>query len=68
MVKDADGNIVEIKCTYDPTSKPGAGEWRSVKGTIHWVSVEHAKEVELRLYDKLFTEAQMGQIPEGEDY
>jgi glutaminyl-tRNA synthetase len=68
VVKDAEGNIVEIKCTYDPTSKPGAGEWRSVKGTIHWVSTEHAKEIELRLYDKLFTEAQMGQIPEGEDY
>ena len=68
VVKDAEGNIVEIKCTYDPTSKPGAGEWRSVKGTIHWVSTVHAKELELRLYDKLFTEAQMGQIPEGEDY
>ena len=68
IVKDAEGNIVEIKCTYDPTTKPGGGEWRSVKGTIHWVSTEHAKEVELRLYDKLFTEAQMGQIPEGEDY
>ena len=68
VVKDAEGNIVEIKCTYDPTSKPGAGEWRSVKGTIHWVSVEHAKEVELRLYDKLFTEAEMGSIPEGQDY
>ena len=68
VVKDAEGNIIEIKCTYDPTSKPGAGEWRSVKGTIHWVSTEHAKELELRLYDKLFTEAQMGQIPEGEDY
>jgi glutaminyl-tRNA synthetase len=55
VVKDAEGNIIEIKCTYDPTSKPGAGEWRSVKGTIHWVSTEHAKELELRLYDKLFT-------------
>ena len=65
---DADGNIIEIKCTYDPTTKPGGGEWRSVKGTIHWVSAAHAKELELRLYDKLFTEAQMGQIPEGEDY
>jgi glutaminyl-tRNA synthetase len=68
VVKDAEGNIVEIKCTYDPTTKPGGGEWRSVKGTIHWVSIEYAKEVECRLYDKLFTEAQMGQIPEGEDY
>ncbi len=68
VIKDAEGNVVEIKCTYDPSSKPGAGEWRSVKGTIHWVSVEHAKQVELRLYDKLFTEPQMGAIPEGEDY
>ena len=68
VIKDAEGNIVEIKCTYDPTTKPGAGEWRSVKGTIHWVSTEHAKEVELRLYDKLFTEAEMGSIPEGQDY
>ena len=68
MVKDAEGNITEIRCTYDPTSKPGAGEWRSVKGTIHWVSIGHAKELELRLYDKLFTEPQMGSIPEGKDY
>ena len=68
VIKDADGNITEIRCTYDPTSKPGAGEWRSVKGTIHWVSASHAKNVELRIYDKLFTEAQMGSIPEGEDY
>ena len=68
VIKDDAGNITEIRCTYDPTSKPGAGEWRSVKGTIHWVSAEFAKEVELRIYDKLFTEAQMGSIPEGEDY
>lgn len=68
VVKDENGKIIEIKCTYDPMSKPGAGEWRSVKGTIHWVSVEHAKELELRLYDKLFTEAEMGSIPEGKDY
>ena len=68
VVKDENGRITEIRCTYDPTSKAGAGEWRSVKGTIHWVSVEHAKTIECRLYDKLFTEAQMGQIPEGEDY
>ena len=68
VVKDENGNVVEIRCTYDPATKPGGGEWRSVKGTIHWVSAAHAKEIELRLYDKLFTEAQMGQIPEGEDY
>lgn len=68
VIKDEAGNITEILCTYDPASKPGAGEWRKVKGTIHWVSMEHSKEVEVRIYDKLFTEAQMGQIPEGVDY
>ena len=68
VVKDSEGNITEIRCTYDPSSKPGAGEWRSVKGTIHWVSVQHARELELRIYDKLFTEPQMGSIPEGKDY
>ncbi|MEF9931139.1 MAG: glutamine--tRNA ligase, partial [Bacteroidales bacterium] len=45
ILKDAAGNITEIRCTYDPTSKPGVGEWRSVKGTIHWVSVAEAKKV-----------------------
>lgn len=68
VVKDENGNITEIRCTYDPTSKPGAGEWRSVKGTIHWVSVSHAKEVEVRLVDRLFTEPFMDAIPEGKDY
>ncbi len=68
VVKDENGNITEIRCTYDPTSKPGAGEWRSVKGTIHWVSVDHAKEVEVRLVDRLFTEPFMDSIPEGKDY
>ncbi len=66
--KDAEGNIIEIHCEYDPTSKPGAGEWRSVKGTIHWVSIEHADKIEARLFDTLFTEEQMGAIPEGVDY
>ena len=68
VVKDENGNITEIRCTYDPTSKPGAGEWRPVKGTIHWVSVSHAKEVEVRLVDRLFTEPFMDAIPEGKDY
>ena len=69
VVKDAEGNIVELKCTYDPTTRPGAeGTWRSVKGTIHWVSVEHAKKIELRLYDRLFTLADMSQVPEDKDY
>jgi glutaminyl-tRNA synthetase len=68
IIKDENGNVVELKCTHDPLSKPGAGEWRKVKGTIHWVSVEHAKKLELRLYDKLFTQADMSAIPEDKDY
>ena len=68
VIKDDNGNVIEIRCTYDPTSKPGAGPWRSVKGTIHWVSIEHSKEIEVRVFDRLFTEPYMGSIPEGEDY
>ena len=68
VIKDADGKITELLCTYDPSTKPGAGEWRSVKGTIHWVSEPHSKQLELRLYDRLFTEADMGGIPEDKDY
>ncbi len=66
--KDADGNVTEIHCTYDPTSKPGAGEWRSVKGTIHWVSSTESKKIKVNVFDRLFTEEQMGMLPEGVDY
>ncbi len=68
IVKDNDGNITKIFCTYDPQSKPGAGPWRSVKGTIHWVSIAHAKKLEVRLVDRLFTEQFMDQIPAESDY
>lgn len=68
VIKDAEGNVVELKCTFDPSTRPGSGAWRSVKGTIHWVSTAHAKEVELRMYDKLFTLADMSQVPEDKDY
>ena len=68
VIKDAEGNVVELKCNFDPSTRPGSGEWRSVKGTIHWVSTAHAKEVELRMYDKLFTLADMSQVPEDKDY
>ena len=68
VVKDAEGNITEIRCTIDPSTRPGSGEWRSVKGTIHWVSEAYAKELEVRNYDKLFLEPDMGGIPEGKDY
>lgn len=54
LVKDDEGNIVEIHCTYDPESKTGgATASRKVKGTLHWVSVNHAVPVEVRLYDYL---------------
>ena len=68
VIKDANGEVVELKCTYDPSTHPVTGEWRSVKGTIHWVSVPHAKELEVRNYDRLFTLADMSQVPEDKDY
>ena len=68
VIKDADGKVVELKCTYDPSTHPVTGEWRSVKGTIHWVSVPHAKQLEVRNYDRLFTLADMSQVPEDKDY
>ena len=55
--KDADGNITRLICTYDPETRGGhAPDGRKVKGTIHWVSAEHAVDAEVRLYDRLFTE------------
>lgn len=53
--KDENGNITELYCSYDPETKSGSGSQRKVKGTLHWVSVEHALDVEVRLYDRLFT-------------
>lgn len=56
--KDTDGNIIEVQCTYDPKSKSGSGNpesLRKVKGTLHWVSIQHAVPSEIRLYDRLFT-------------
>jgi glutaminyl-tRNA synthetase len=56
VVKDADGNAVELRCTYDPETRGGdAPDGRKVKGTLHWVSAAHALEAEVRLYDRLFT-------------
>lgn len=59
VVKDADGNITEIHCTYDPLSKSGSGteeSKRKVKGTLHWVSIKHAVKAEVRAYDRLFSD------------
>ncbi len=68
VIKNSDGVITEIRCTYDPTSRPGEGEWRSVKGTIHWVSAKHAYEIEVRLFDRLFTNPEMDNLEEGKEY
>ena len=57
--KDKDGNITEIHCTYDPLSKSGSGteeSKRRVKGTLHWVSIQHAVNAEVRIYDRLFSD------------
>ena len=57
VVKDANGNITEIHCTYDADSRSGSGteaSLRKVKGTLHWVSIKHAIKAEVRLYDRLF--------------
>ncbi len=58
VIKDANGEITEIHCTYDADSKSGSGteaSMRKVKGTIHWVSIQHALQAEVRIYDRLFT-------------
>ena len=67
--KDENGNVTVVHCTYDPATKGGnAPDGRKVKGTIHWVSAKHALNSEVRLYDRLFTIENVGDIPEGEDY
>jgi glutaminyl-tRNA synthetase len=56
VIKDGDGNVTELHCTYDADTRSGTGtSERKVKGTIHWVSAEHALDAEVRLYDRLFT-------------
>ena len=57
FIKDENGNVIELRCTYDPLTKGGnAPDGRKVRGTIHWVSKEHAIEAEVRLYDRLFND------------
>ncbi len=69
VVKDAAGNIVEVRCTYDPASRGGnSPDGRKVKSTIHWVSARHAIGAEVRLYDKLFAKPDPGDFEEGESY
>ncbi len=57
IIKDEHGDVVELRCTYDPETKGGnAPDGRKVRGTIHWVSAEHALDAEVRVYDRLFND------------
>ncbi len=68
-VKDADGHVVELRCTCDLDSKSGtANANRKVKGTLHWVSAPHAFRAEVRLFDHLFKEMDPEDVPKGEDW
>jgi glutaminyl-tRNA synthetase len=69
VVKDAAGNVVELRCTYDPATRGGdSPDGRKVQGTIHWVSAAQALDVELRLYDRLFTIPDPDEVEEGKDF
>ena len=69
VIKDEAGEVVELRCTYDPATRGGdAPDGRKVKGTLHWVSAEHALPAEVRLYETLFTTEQPAALEEGEDF
>jgi glutaminyl-tRNA synthetase len=69
VVKDSSGQVTEIHCSYDPATRGGnTPDGRKVKGTIHWVSAEHAIDAEVRLYDNLFTKENPNEVAEGQDF
>ncbi len=69
VVKDADGQVIEVHCTYDPETRGGmSADGRKVKGTIHWVSAQRAIEAEVRLYENLFTKKDPYEVEEGQDF
>ena len=69
VVKDESGEIVELRCTYDPETRGGSSpDGRKVKGTLHWASGKHAVPAEVRLYENLFTEENPLAVPEGKDW
>ncbi len=68
-VKDSEGRVVELRCRYDPATRGGAApDGRRVKATIHWVSAQHAREAEVRLYDRLFSVPDPHDADEGRDW
>jgi glutaminyl-tRNA synthetase len=69
VVKETSGAVVELRCSYDPQSRGGMSpDGRRVKGTIHWVSAQHAVDAELRLYEHLFTKSNPYEVEEGQDF
>jgi glutaminyl-tRNA synthetase len=69
VVKDSEGNIVELRCTYDPETRGGnAPDGRKVKSTIHWVSAAHAVDCEVRLYENLFMKENPNEVEEGQEF
>ncbi|MBN2681847.1 MAG: glutamine--tRNA ligase/YqeY domain fusion protein [Bacteroidales bacterium] len=69
VVKDENGEIIEIHCTYDPASKGGVSpDGRKVKGTIHWVDAKNNLDAEVRLYDRLFLSEEPDDVVEGHDF
>jgi glutaminyl-tRNA synthetase len=69
VVKDGQGEVVELRCTYDPETRGGdAPDGRKVKATLHWVSAAHALPATVRLYERLFTTPTPEDAPEGEDF
>ena len=69
VVKDEQGGIVELRCTYDPATRGGdSSDGRKVKATMHWVSAAHALNVEVRLYDRLFSVEDPERAPEGKTF
>ncbi len=69
VVKDETGTVVEVRCTYDPATRGGsAPEGRKVQATLHWLSVAHALPAEVRLYDRLLTRPDAGDVEEGKDW
>ncbi|MCL4505475.1 MAG: glutamine--tRNA ligase/YqeY domain fusion protein, partial [Chloroflexi bacterium] len=68
-VKDAQGEVVELRCAYDPASRGGSTpDGRKVQGTLHWVSAAHAVDAEVRLYEPLFNKPNPDDAPDGADY
>ena len=66
VVKDAQGEVIEVHCTYDPATRGGnSPDGRKVKSTIHWVSAAHAIDAEVRLYETLFTRENPNEVAEG---